>query len=110
MEDENAKIEEILSIMSLIPNTFDPSSYFYIPKSQSNSDKVKNSAKLYFFKGMICFYRKHYFSYHRDFRSELPGDSWYLYDDNIVRKIGDWDDVLTQCIDGEYRPVLLIFE
>ena len=107
-------MEEIISILSLIPNVFDPSTYF--ARERKNEEKeghIPSNSELkplYFFKGMICFWGKHYFAYFRDFHSDNSADCWSLYDDNRVKKVGDWDDVLEKCLDGSERPILLIYE
>ena len=68
-------VVDILDILSLIPNVFDPKEIF----SEINQTNAEKS--LYFFKGMICFWGAHYFTYFRDFDAKSASDCWSLYDD-----------------------------
>ena len=91
---------EVIGILSLIPNVFSPYDLF---------ESEHSSKKLYFFKGMICFWGSHYFAYFRDFE-DTSNSNWKRYDDSNVRTIGDWDDVLQLCVEGREKPILLLFE
>nr|GMC48318.1 uncharacterized protein LOC109149467 isoform X2 [Ipomoea batatas] len=55
---------------------------------------------------VVCYYRQHYHcvAYSRDH------EKWIMYDDNTVKEIGSWDDVLTMCIKGHLQPQVLFFE
>ena len=101
-EGEMNKVLDIIGVLSLIPNIFDPKDLF----SQIDCP----DSTLYFFKGMICFWGCHYFAYFRDFESKNASDCWKLYDDTRVVNIGDWDSVLRRCLDGKEKPILLLFE
>lgn len=60
----------------LLPNVFDPFTLF---KKRNN----ESPDTLYFFKGMICYYGSHYFSYFRDLDNDDEEEEgmWFLYDD-----------------------------
>jgi hypothetical protein len=98
-----ASCVDILSILSLIPNVFDPRDIFGEFKDRK-AEKIK-----YFFKGMICFWGAHYFCYFRNFNASAS-DCWNLYDDQRVIKVGCWDEVLDRCLKGHEKPILLLFE
>ena len=37
-------------------------------------------------------------------------DAWYLYDDSQIKRIGNWSDVMTNCIKGRTQPIVLFYE
>ncbi|KAL6559455.1 hypothetical protein OROGR_004572 [Orobanche gracilis] len=55
---------------------------------------------------VVCYSGMHYncFAYSHDH------EWWILYDDETVKVIGDWNDVLTKCERGRLQPQLLLFE
>ncbi|KAK4427233.1 hypothetical protein Salat_1492200 [Sesamum alatum] len=55
---------------------------------------------------VVCYYGQHYhcFAYSRD------QEQWIMYDDNTVKVIGGWNDVLTMCERGHLQPQVLFFE
>ncbi|KAL6524362.1 hypothetical protein OROHE_016033 [Orobanche hederae] len=55
---------------------------------------------------VVCYSGMHYhcFAYSHDH------ERWILYDDETVKVIGDWNDVLTKCERGRIQPQLLLFE
>ena len=59
---------------------------------------------------MVCFSQMHYYAYYRNFESESASKSWYKYDDSRVINIGDWELVLTNCMQNREQPILLLFE
>lgn len=95
---------DIIEILKLIPNLMNLKELFHkidVPEAKDAS---------YFFKGMICFWGAHYFSYFRDLDSKTGSDCWYLYDDHKVTNVGSWDSVIGRCINGREKPILLLFE
>lgn len=61
----------------------------------------------YRFRGMICFYGKHYATY---FYS-VARAQWLVYDDATVKPVGyDWNDVLHRCKLGHFHPSVLFYE
>ncbi|KAK8587419.1 hypothetical protein V6N13_086406 [Hibiscus sabdariffa] len=55
---------------------------------------------------VVCYYGQHYhcFAYSRDH------ERWIMYDDQTVKVIGGWVDVLTMCEQGHLQPQVLFFE
>ncbi|KAG6512868.1 hypothetical protein ZIOFF_031002 [Zingiber officinale] len=53
---------------------------------------------------MVCYYGQHYhcFAYEHD--------QWVMYDDQTVKVIGGWEDVITTCKRGHLQPQVLFFE
>jgi len=91
---------DIIQLLSMIPNVFNPRDFFELEKP---------SDSLYFFKGMICFFGLHYFAYFRDFE-DTSSSNWVKYNDKEIKRIGDWDDVVQECVKELNKPILLLFE
>ncbi|PPR91316.1 hypothetical protein GOBAR_AA29373 [Gossypium barbadense] len=55
---------------------------------------------------VVCYYGQHYhcFAYSHDH------ERWVMYDDQTVKVIGSWADVLTMCKRGCLQPQVLFFE
>ncbi|MBA0714440.1 hypothetical protein Golax_013413 [Gossypium laxum] len=55
---------------------------------------------------VVCYYGQHYhcFAYSHDH------ERWVMYDDQTVKVIGSWADVLTMCERGRLQPQVLFFE
>lgn len=55
---------------------------------------------------VVCYYGQHYhcFAYSHDH------GRWIMYDDNAVRVVGSWTDVLKSCEKGHLQPQVLFFE
>ncbi|KAL1566264.1 hypothetical protein AAHA92_01894 [Salvia divinorum] len=55
---------------------------------------------------VVCYYGQHYhcFAYSRDH------EHWMMYDDNTVKVIGCWNDVIAMCERGHLQPQVLFFE
>ena len=61
----------------------------------------------YRFRGMICYYGKHYNAY---FYNE-SAKQWIVFDDATVKQVGaNWSDVLTRCQRGHFHPSVLFYE
>ena len=67
-------------------------------------DRQKN--KKYRFRGMICYYGKHYNAY---FFSETSRQ-WVVFDDTTVKYVGSWSDVLQKTKLGHFHPSVLFYE
>ncbi|ONK59699.1 uncharacterized protein A4U43_C08F9430 [Asparagus officinalis] len=53
---------------------------------------------------VVCYYGQHYhcFAYEHE--------QWVMYDDQTVKVIGGWDDVVTMCERGHLQPQVLFYE
>ncbi|XP_020577341.1 uncharacterized protein LOC110022634 isoform X2 [Phalaenopsis equestris] len=53
---------------------------------------------------VVCYYGQHYhcFAYEHE--------HWVMYDDQTVKVIGSWDDVIDMCEKGHLQPQVLFFE
>uniref|UniRef100_A0A1D1YV94 Inactive ubiquitin carboxyl-terminal hydrolase 54 n=1 Tax=Anthurium amnicola TaxID=1678845 RepID=A0A1D1YV94_9ARAE len=55
---------------------------------------------------VVCYYGQHYVCFAYNHQHE----EWVMYDDNTVKVIGGWDDVLSMCQKGYLQPQVLFFE
>lgn len=94
----NPTPQEIMSLLVLIRNIIDIRNVF---------TTVQTQAAPYRFRGMICFYGKHYDAYfYSDFRKQ-----WLVFDDATVKCVGDqWEHVLARCQLGHFHPSVLFYE
>jgi ubiquitin C-terminal hydrolase len=55
---------------------------------------------------VVCYYGQHYhcFAYSHEH------DQWIMYDDQNVKVIGSWSDVLSMCKRGHLQPQVLLYE
>ena len=66
----------------------------------------QDSTTNFVLRGMICYYGKHYWAY---FYSE-SFDTWLQFDDQNLRKIGNFTQVIEKSIKGRAIPRVLFFE
>ncbi|GAB9474923.1 Inactive ubiquitin carboxyl-terminal hydrolase [Globisporangium polare] len=72
----------------------------------------KSVASDYSFRGMVCYYGRHYVGFFAS-RSIIEGveqERWYLFDDTRVKLVGTWADVRSRVERGGYQPTLLFYE
>ncbi|KAK1313033.1 hypothetical protein QJS10_CPA06g00634 [Acorus calamus] len=55
---------------------------------------------------VVCYYGQHYHC----FAYSGEHGSWIMYDDNRVKVIGNWNEVLDMCEKGHLQPQVLFFE
>ncbi|XP_010229142.1 uncharacterized protein LOC100846067 isoform X2 [Brachypodium distachyon] len=53
---------------------------------------------------VVCYYGQHYHCF------AFEDEHWVMYDDQTVKIIGDWADVLIMCEKGHLQPQVLLFE
>lgn len=69
--------------------------------------KLSTKSSLYNFRGMICYYGKHYTAY---FKSQASGQ-WFVFDDVTVKPLGkDWSSIQQKCLRGRLQPSVLFYE
>jgi len=62
---------------------------------------------VYFLKGMICYYGRHYNAYFQDENTLC----WRVFDDATVKEIGSsWEAVKKRCAKGHFQPSILFYE
>lgn len=86
-------------------------------KSEFNLDEKQSLSSLqqlckgpsYVFRGIVCYYGKHYVSIFLD--SAMGEEETYLlFDDHRVRPMGSWEQAVSFCVASLYQPVLLLYE
>ncbi|KAL8042153.1 hypothetical protein ABFX02_09G032600 [Erythranthe guttata] len=55
---------------------------------------------------MVCYYGQHYHC----FACSGEHDRWTMYDDQTVKVVGGWNDVITMCERGHLQPQVLLYE
>ncbi|KAL2465298.1 Ubiquitin carboxyl-terminal hydrolase-related protein [Abeliophyllum distichum] len=55
---------------------------------------------------VVCYYGQHYCCFVYSHRNE----QWIMHDDETVKVIGGWNDVLAMCERGHMQPQVLFFE
>ncbi|EOA23393.1 hypothetical protein CARUB_v10016569mg [Capsella rubella] len=55
---------------------------------------------------MVCYYGQHYHC----FSFSHEHNRWIMYDDQTVKVIGSWSDVLSMCERGHLQPQVLLYE
>ncbi|CAM0871440.1 unnamed protein product [Alopecurus aequalis] len=53
---------------------------------------------------VVCYYGQHYHCF------AFEDEHWVMYDDQTVKVIGGWSDVITMCEKGHLQPQVLFFE
>jgi ubiquitin C-terminal hydrolase len=53
---------------------------------------------------VVCYYGQHYHCF------AFKDGRWVMYDDQTVKVIGSWDDVVVMCEKGHLQPQVLFFE
>uniref|UniRef100_A0A0D9VPX1 USP domain-containing protein n=1 Tax=Leersia perrieri TaxID=77586 RepID=A0A0D9VPX1_9ORYZ len=53
---------------------------------------------------VVCYYGQHYHCF------AFEDGQWVMYDDQTVKAVGSWDDVLIMCKKGHLQPQVLFFE
>ena len=76
--------------------------------SASTSGGTSSSNPSYVFRGLVCYYGKHYVSIFQSRAAELH--EYLLFDDHRVINIGSWEAVKQKCVKSCYQPVLLLYE
>lgn len=72
------------------------------------SPEVSENNPSYVFRGLVCYYGKHYVSIFQGI--DGGHDNFLLFDDHTIKTIGDWDAVKAKCVKSHYQPVLLLYE
>ncbi|XP_029117313.2 LOW QUALITY PROTEIN: uncharacterized protein [Elaeis guineensis] len=53
---------------------------------------------------VVCYYGQHYHCF------AFEHEQWVMYDDQMVKVIGGWNDVISMCEKGHLQPQVLFFE
>lgn len=105
-EPSVTSIDIILRMISL---RIDLNNVFVFGEPNKNSQMgARAKAPCYYrFRGMICYYGKHYVAYFYNFKSKL----WYVYDDTNVQPVGsEWPMIRDRCLRGRLQPNIIFYE
>jgi hypothetical protein len=92
--------------------TIDLSRVFCIIENKTNSEVEEQSFE-YVFRGMVCYYGRHYVGFFASRSIEQDGkemERWFLFDDTRVKRVGTWEEVRSRIERGGYQPTLLFYE
>lgn len=121
--DERESRQNLIAFYRLISNRIHLNEIFLVGKEgeeQENRREEGNRTaqsqdvskrQSYVFRGMVCYYGKHYISI---FQASSNGGKgvphFLLFDDQNIRPLGGWDDVVEEAVKSMYQPVLLLYE
>jgi hypothetical protein len=100
----NISGKELHAFSHIIPHQLDLRHVFSLG---GEAAEVPEHDSLYLFRGMVCYYGKHYVSF---FQSQSKQGHWYLFDDRHVYLVGSWDQVRDRIERGCYQPTILFWE
>ncbi len=58
----------------------------------------------HYLQSIACFYREHYVAL-----VQKPNRLWYKFDDTVQSLVGDWSDIVANCVSGQLQPALLLY-
>ena len=60
---------------------------------------------IYHLCSMVCYYGQHYLAF-----VLMPGDTWFMFDDASMLRVGSWADVINKSTLGRTQASVLFFE
>jgi hypothetical protein len=111
MDSEQCPLDEISSIVKMLPMEIDLDNLLLPMSLQAmqfgHTNYMPRAKYLYKFRGMVCYYGRHYKTY---FWSAVSRQ-WVSFDDARVEQLGpDWDAVVQKCLRGHLQPTVLFYE
>lgn len=79
------------------------------PGSTPTNNKEKKGPS-YVFRGLVCYYGLHYVSIFEVLEDGDKDATFYLFDDQRVVRIGNWEETVRKCVASRYQAVLLLYE
>ncbi|XP_062510154.1 inactive ubiquitin carboxyl-terminal hydrolase 54-like [Corticium candelabrum] len=97
---DNADVESIKAVMSVIGTSLNPTDMFNMAPEFTKTTTAYNLV------GIVAYYGMHYSS----FCFHTSQKSWVYLDDSHVRKVGPkWSSVVNDCCKAHYQPLLLVY-
>lgn len=126
--DERESRQNLIAFYRLISNRIHLNEIFLVGRD-GDSEELENHREVgnrgdrnaqsrdvskrqsYLFRGMVCYYGKHYISIFQESSNGGKGvPHFLLFDDQNIRALGGWDDVVDEAVKSMYQPVLLLYE
>ena len=60
---------------------------------------------IYNLRSMVCYYGQHYLAY-----VLMPGNTWFMFDDASMQRVGAWADVISKSSAGRTQASVLFYE
>lgn len=60
---------------------------------------------VYHLRSMVCYYGQHYLAF-----VLMAGNTWFMFDDASMQRVGSWADVITKSALGRTQASVLFFE
>jgi len=89
--------DQIRQFMGSLTPTIDLQKPFF------SMGSVNNTAEL---QGFICYYGAHYVAFHCNLKNEV----WTMFDDTLVKEVGNFQQVQQKCVDSHFQPTIMFFE
>eukprot|EP01119_Soliformovum_irregulare_P008684 TRINITY_DN21784_c0_g1_i1.p1 TRINITY_DN21784_c0_g1~~TRINITY_DN21784_c0_g1_i1.p1 ORF type:complete len:543 (-),score=119.88 TRINITY_DN21784_c0_g1_i1:8-1636(-) len=101
-------VPEIDMILRMISSRINLNNVFLMGNPHTNpKGKKPRDPNYYKFRGMICYYGKHYTAYFYNHKST----QWYVYDDTQVKPVAtEWPSVRDRCLRGRLQPNIVFYE
>eukprot|EP00347_Sterkiella_histriomuscorum_P007794 403347537 len=90
---------QIESLFKIMPYKMDLQDFLKVGEKRDQNTN-------YILRGMITYYGKHYISY---FYSQKH-DTWVQFNDQQLKSIGNFKEVMKKCISGRQQPTTLFYE
>lgn len=68
-------------------------------------DGIEKRKHIYHLRSMVCYYGQHYLAF-----VLMPGDTWFMFDDASMLRVGSWADVINKSALGRTQASVLFFE
>lgn len=112
--DFDPKLPEVLTINVIwdySPNNDTVNNFVkFIPQEFNINDIADDANATYVLRGLVVFYGKHYYTYFYKLRDDsYTVREWKMFDDSVVKSIGEWDKLTTIMTRGHIQPVLIFY-
>ncbi|TYZ56924.1 hypothetical protein PybrP1_001907 [[Pythium] brassicae (nom. inval.)] len=101
----SATKEQVRSLLSNFADRVDLAKCFDAagPAVRFRNGGVRTTYRL---RGLVCYYGRHYVALFYSTAHKM----WLLFDDSRVIEVGSWQNVINECLNGRFQPVLFFYE
>ncbi|KAI9922516.1 hypothetical protein PsorP6_000938 [Peronosclerospora sorghi] len=102
---QNATKEQVHGVLNNIDDRLDLAKCFDAagPVLRFKSGGLRTTYRL---RGFVCYYGHHYVALFYSTAHKM----WLLFDDSRVLEVGSWSNVVLECLNNRFQPVLLFYE